>query len=142
MNFKTGLRLLFPFIIFSAISILLALLFDDTSGLYALLIGWIMGLLAAELHIPSLLQKWERTGMPGDPKTPEQQRRWEQENSRAQISKNLSIIIVGLIVAAIGRTYLEKDVLGLIATAIFAGVATYFLRIAWLIYRKRGKLGS
>jgi hypothetical protein len=140
VNLKTGLRLLLPFTIFNTISILLALLFDDARGIYALLTGWGIGLVAVELHIPGLLQKWERTGIPGDPKTPEQQKQWEQEKGKAQMRRNLSIL-VGLIIAALGRAYLEKEMLGLIAIAIFAGIGTYFLRIGWLIYRKRGKLG-
>jgi hypothetical protein len=140
MNLKTGWRLLLPFTLFNATSIFLALLFEDARGFYSLLAGWIIGLIAAEFHIPGLLQQWERTGMPGDPKTPEQQHQWEQEKAKARMRRNLSIL-VGLVAAAIGRAYFEGEMLGLVASAIFAGVGVYFLRIGWLIYRKRGKLG-
>lgn len=139
MSVQTAFRLfLFP-AIFGAIGVLTALLFDDARGLYALLIGCAGGLLLTELYIPSLLNEWERTGLPGDPRTPEQQERWEQEKSKHRRKRNLAIL-VGLIGAALLRNYF-KEIMPFFVPAGCGGLAIFSLRVGWLVYRKRGRLG-
>ncbi len=140
MDPKTGLRLLLLFTVFSIVSVWLASLLGDERGIYALLVGWGIGLIATELYIPKLLQQWKVIGMPGDPRTPEQQMQWEKQKGKSKVRQNLSIL-AGLIIAAIGRVYLSGDMLDVAAIAIFSGVGAYFLRIGWLIYRKKDKLG-
>lgn len=139
MNIQTSFCLLLPFTVFSIVGVLTTLLFDDTTGLYSLIFGWVVGLLLAEWHIPSLIRHWERTGIPGDLKTLEQQKQWDQEKGKRQRKQNLAVLI-GLIGAAVLRIYF-KEVMPLFIPAILGAAATYFLRIGWLIYRKRGKLG-
>jgi FtsH-binding integral membrane protein len=139
MNIQTGCRLLLLPLLFGTIGTLVALLlFDDARGFFALIVGSAISLFATELYIPSLLKQWERTGVPGE-RTPEQQRLWEQEKGKRQRKQNL-VVLVGLIVSAILRIYF-KEIMPLFIPAIFGGVAAYFLRFMWLIYRKRGKLG-
>jgi hypothetical protein len=140
MSIQTAFRLLSMPTIFGTIGLATTLLAGDIKGWYALFIGFAIGLLAAKLHTPSLLEYWDRVGIPGDQKTLEQQQRWEQETGKAEIKKNLGVVIVGVIGAAILRMYF-KDALPIILPAFPAGLATYFLSVGWLIYRKRGKLG-
>lgn len=139
MRIQTIIRLLLLPVIFGTIGILIALLlFDNASGIYALLAGCVIGLVATELYVPSLLKEWERTGVPGE-RTPVQQKLWEQEKGRRQRKQSLAIL-VGLIGTAILRSYF-KEMMPLFIPATFGGVAMFFLRFMWLIYRKRGKLG-
>jgi hypothetical protein len=133
-------RLFLLSIIFGTTGAATTLLFDNASGLYALLAGFAGGLLGTGLYIPSLLREWERTGVPGDPRTPEQQKLWEQETSKHQRSKNLAIL-VGLVVSALLRIYC-KEILPLSVPAIAGGLAAHFLRVGWLISRKGGRLGT
>ncbi len=140
MSTQTAFRLLSMPTILGTVGLAIALLAGDIKGWCALFIGFAIGLLAARLHTPSLLEYWARVGIPGDQKTPEQQQRWEQEKGKAEIKRNLGVVIVGGIGAAILRTYF-KNALPIILPVFPAGLATYFLSVGWLIYRIRGKLG-
>jgi hypothetical protein len=136
MNLQTGFRLFWPTIIFGAIDIVIVWFSSDTVGLYALLVGFVGGLLIAQLRTPSILKQWERIGVPGDTKTPEQQRQFEVINTGNQKARNLAIV-VGFIVVVITQVYLSKETFGLIAITLFAGLAAYFLRIGVLIYQSK-----
>jgi hypothetical protein len=140
MNIQTAFRIFSIPAVFGLIAFLTALLGEDIRGWYALLLGLIVGWLVAKLQTPSFLRQWARTGVPGEQKTPEQQKQWEQEKGKIQIRRNLSIVIFGVIGAAIVRNYF-RETLPFFIPATSGAVAVYLLQFIWLIYRERGRLG-
>jgi hypothetical protein len=137
MSVQTGFRLfIFP-LIFSTLGVTIALLLDNASGIYAFLVGCIGGLLLAELLKSPTLREWERMGLPGDPKTPKQQKVSEQGQNQG---RRFLIVVFGLIGAALLRTILKENMI-LVAPAGCGAAAILILRLGWLVYQKRGKLG-
>jgi hypothetical protein len=114
-------------------------LFDPKEGLVALVAGVIIGAIVTKLYVPTLLAEWNRTGIPGLPKTPEQQRLWEGEREKRGLRKNL-VPIVGVLVAALLRTYLPLDLWLLIIPVSLGGLTAYFGGFAWLLYQKRNEV--
>jgi hypothetical protein len=104
MSIQTAIRLFSLPLIVGTIGILAASA-SGLSGFLALLIGCIIGFVLTELfYVPNTLKQWERTGAPGDPKTPEQQKLWEQEKFRLGKKRNLSIL-AGVIGWALLKNY-------------------------------------
>lgn len=145
MRLKTITRLILATLVPGSIGILVAIYFNTATGYLSLLPGFLTGIVGTQIYyVPKFIKKWERIGIPGEPKTPEQQRAWEQERKKDQRSRNLSVL-VGLIGFALLKQFIphayEEEFLEIFLPAIFGGLAGYVFRYVLLIYQKRGRLG-
>jgi hypothetical protein len=143
LSFGTIIRLVLATLTAGAIGIGIAIYFSNLIGYLSLLIGFVIGIVGTEIHyVPRLAEKWERTGIPGEPKTQEQQEIWEKERNKEQRKRNL-FILVGLIVAALLKQMFPdgEEFLNIFLPIVFGGFAGYVFRYGLLIYDKRGKLG-
>ncbi|MEJ2560578.1 MAG: hypothetical protein P8186_31025 [Anaerolineae bacterium] len=140
MSIQTGIRLFSLPLIFGTLGVIVAS-YSGTRGFLALLVGCIISLVLTELfYVPNVLEQWERTGAPGDLKTPEQQKVWEQEKVKHGKKRILSIL-AGLTSWALLKNYTSPEFQLLFVTTIPGGIAAWILRTGWLIYQKRGRLG-
>jgi hypothetical protein len=118
-----------------------AIYFGNATGYLSLLVGFTIGVVGTEIYyVPRFKAKWKLTGIPGEPRTPEQQEAWEQERQKERRNRNLSVI-VGLIAAALLKQSLSDEIFLDLLPAGFGGIAGYVFRYGLLIYQKRGKLG-
>jgi hypothetical protein len=144
LGLGTLIRLLLVTLMTGAIGIGTAIYINNLVGYLSLLISFVVGVVGTQIYyVPKLAEKWKWTGIPGEPKTPEQQETWEQERKKEQLRRNLSIL-AGIIIVALLRQ-LSTDWERFFYTfspIVFGGFAGYVFRYGLLIYQKRGRLGK
>jgi hypothetical protein len=111
-------------------------LFDPGQGSVALMVGFLVGGIMTKLFVPSLLAEWDRTGVPGLPRTREQQKVWEDEKEKRGLQRNL-VPVTGVLIAAVLRTCIPLNLWLLIIPAGLGGLTAYFGCFAWLLYQRR-----
>jgi len=126
-----------------AIGIGTAIYLNNLVGYLSLLISFMIGIVGTQIYyVPKLTEKWKQTGIPGEPKTPEQQETSEQERKKEQVRRNLSILAGIIIIALLRQLSIDwESFFYTFSPIVFGGIAGYFFRYGLLIYHQRGRLG-
>lgn len=130
-------------LIFGGIGVLaVTFLSNNIVGYFSLVVGISIGVIGTEFYyVPKFTKKWERMGIPGEPKTPEQQKVWEQQKEKESWTRNLLYPIGFVIAAKLFKDLVPPNLAQLLIPAMIGSVLGYLLRYAYLVYQRRGKLG-